>query len=177
MTPSLCHSSFPLKAELEILHQEAFCRCQALHMMYITFRDPERLRGVENVPGNVICHHHSEKVKLSPSWVASRSTSALCQEVWKTLSHLGNERIFGTSPEINSGSSPPQTEPLHHCLAERRAHRDFSHTPQSSCCADEQGEALHWRRYPAHDSNLQSQEASWAASLFGTEPARCCKFC
>lgn len=68
VTPSLCHSKFPLKAELEVLHKAAFCRWQHLHMMYITFREPQRY-SIKDVPGSVI-HHRIKvrKLQRNPPW-------------------------------------------------------------------------------------------------------------
>lgn len=107
VTPSLCHTSFPLKAELEILRKGAFCRWQHLHMMYITFREPERLYSVHS------CHWHchpshyqqSEKVKKYPALGVYQWNSWPRDKMSYLTLPSANQGITGTSPESKSSTS------------------------------------------------------------------------
>lgn len=89
VTPSLCHTSLPLKADLEVLHKAAFCRWQRLHMMYITFRKPQRLYSIKDVPGTVI-HHRIKvrKIQRNPPWrLDSQSTLYFAKRHGKLSQH------------------------------------------------------------------------------------------
>lgn len=72
--------------------------------MYITFREPERLYSVQNVPGTVI-HHIIEVRKLNSGESLQLSTLLRGTENSLTL-HLVNQRIIGTTPEKNQQRPP-----------------------------------------------------------------------
>lgn len=126
VTPSLCHSSLPLKTELEVLHKAAFCRWQRLqHMMYITFREPQRLYSIKDVPGSVI-HHRIKvrKLQRNPPWWWDSQTLYFTKRYGKLSWHSASLRIIRTTPESSSSSVFPTsnriTSPLQtlHLLTE-----------------------------------------------------------
>lgn len=116
VTPSLCHSSLPLKAELDVLHKAAFCRWQRLHMMYITFREPQRFYSIKDVPGTVI-HHRIKVRKLwrNPLWWQGSQTLYIAKTYGKLSQHSASAGILRTTPESSSSVLPTSnrmTSPL-----------------------------------------------------------------
>lgn len=107
VTPSVCHSSLPLKAELEVLNKAAFCRWQRLHMMYITFREPQRLYNIQDVPGTVI-HHRIKvrKLRRNPPWWQGSQTLYYAKRYGKRSQHSVSPGIIRTAPESSSSVLP-----------------------------------------------------------------------
>lgn len=108
----------PTWAELEILHKEALCRWQHLHMTYLTFRETERLYSIQNIPGTVI-YHVIKVIKLKsnpPWWWVTQALCTLPRGMENSLALRSmSQRIIRTSPRINSSVSPASnrmTSPL-----------------------------------------------------------------
>lgn len=91
----------PTWAELEILHEEALCRWQHLHMTYLTFREPERLYSIQNIPGTVI-HHVIKAIKLKsnpPRWWVTQALCTLPRGMENSRSAPWAKGSSGQAPE------------------------------------------------------------------------------
>lgn len=92
---------------MEVLNKAAFCRWQRLHMMYITFREPQRLYNIQDVPGTVI-HHRIKvrKLRRNPPWWQGSQTLYYAKRYGKRSQHSVSPGIIRTAPESSSSVLP-----------------------------------------------------------------------